>query len=522
MVQDSPKTPLLVFAVGGRIGSGCSYVQDGLRHALVSFGYEVEVIDVTKTFLEDAETYLGAPSEEESSEDGDEESSASLGEKAARVRQLQKNGNRFRRALGDDAIAALCVSEVILPHLEKTDMLSTGKRQAFIIDSVKHPAEVQFLRKVFRESFFMVGVVASDKVRQERLIQRKGYNSDTFAVIDAIDANEKGVRFGQKSIDAVVEADYFFANDFARLEDIQTEALRLMRLVFGVEVQSPRRDEIGMHMAFEASRRSACLSRQVGAAVFDRDGEILATGCNDVPKFGGGLYVAESERDQRCYSRGGKCYNDEEKRLIAESLVDGMIDSGILAKDANRDEVVDSIISSSRVRDLIEFTRAVHAETDAIIAIARSGKRGLPGATLYCTTFPCHNCAKHIIDAGIIRVVYLQPYEKSLARKLHSDAISAPDPEPQENHVAFALYGGVAPFRFDSFFTARSDRKDQDGQFVSLDRIRTGLLPLGAQESAIVSRRIQYVVDQLKPKIERAPEEEAATAPAIVDPQSSA
>ena len=57
MKFNEPKySPLLVFAVGGRIGSGCSFVRNGLMQSLESYGYDVELIDVTKTFLE--EDYL--------------------------------------------------------------------------------------------------------------------------------------------------------------------------------------------------------------------------------------------------------------------------------------------------------------------------------------------------------------------------------------------------------------------------------------------------------------------------------
>ena len=32
---------------------------------------------------------------------------------------------------------------------------------------------------------------------------------------------------------------------------------------------------------------------------------------------------------------------------------------------------------------------------------------------MYMTTFPCHNCAKHIIASGIINVYYIEPYAES-------------------------------------------------------------------------------------------------------------
>ena len=72
--------------------------------------------------------------------------------------------------------------------------------------------------------------------------------------------------------------------------------------------------------------------------------------------------------------------------------------------------------------DIGEFSRPVHAEMAALIDAAR---RGVPvnGHSLYVTTFPCHNCAKHIVAAGIQRVVYLEPYSKSRAGNLHREDI---------------------------------------------------------------------------------------------------
>ena len=45
------------------------------------------------------------------------------------------------------------------------------------------------------------------------------------------------------------------------------------------------------------------------------------------------------------------------------------------------------------------------------------------GGTLYTTTFPCHNCTRHIVASGIAKVYYIEPYAKSLALELHNDAI---------------------------------------------------------------------------------------------------
>lgn len=81
----------------------------------------------------------------------------------------------------------------------------------------------------------------------------------------------------------------------------------------------------------------------------------------------------------------------------------------------------------SPLMDITEYGRAVHAEMEALMSCARSGV-GTRGASLYCTTFPCHNCAKHVIAAGIRRVVYVEPYPKSQASVLFDDSIQIGSP----------------------------------------------------------------------------------------------
>lgn len=51
----------------------------------------------------------------------------------------------------------------------------------------------------------------------------------------------------------------------------------------------------------------------------------------------------------------------------------------------------------------------LHAEANAITKVARSGNNS-EGATLYVTASPCIECAKLIIQSGIIRVVYYEEY----------------------------------------------------------------------------------------------------------------
>ncbi len=68
-----------------------------------------------------------------------------------------------------------------------------------------------------------------------------------------------------------------------------------------------------------------------------------------------------------------------------------------------------------------EFCYAVHSEQNAIVQAAKLGI-SLEGATLYCTHQPCSMCTRQIINAGIKRVVYQNPYPDEFSLKLFNEA----------------------------------------------------------------------------------------------------
>lgn len=60
-------------------------------------------------------------------------------------------------------------------------------------------------------------------------------------------------------------------------------------------------------------------------------------------------------------------------------------------------------------------TNTVHAEANAIVQAAYMGT-SIKDATLYVTSCPCWNCFKLLANAGLKRVVYLNPYGNDFAR----------------------------------------------------------------------------------------------------------
>lgn len=214
--------------------------------------------------------------------------------------------------------------------------------------------------------------------------------------------------------------------------------------MFGAVVETPTPDEHAMFLAYASSLRSADLSRQVGAVVWKEGIGVVGTGCNDVPTAGGGLYWG-GDADQRDHAVGYDA-NERHKHEIADEVARRVVSE--LELDENALERVRRACRSTRLLDITEFGRAVHAEMDALLSCARAGVQ-TKGPTLFSTTFPCHNCAKHIVAAGVTRVVYIEPYEKSQALKLHGDAIVADDHGETARQVVSG--GAPAKVRFEPF-----------------------------------------------------------------------
>jgi deoxycytidylate deaminase len=231
---------------------------------------------------------------------------------------------------------------------------------------------------------------------------------------------------------------------------------RLREFWFGDPFITPTFDEHAMFMAFGAALRSGDMSRQVGAVV-TRDSQILSTGANDCPKAGGGLYWPERSAQTQCIEdhpdgRDFKREDGDSNRAEQIRIIERIIEEG--AKDGLDKGKLKNLLENSPLRDLTEYGRVVHAEMEALLSCARNGQSTVD-TTLYCTTFPCHNCAKHIVAAGVRRVVYVEPYPKSKALEFHNDSI-APTGEnvaDGDSLVRFDAFVGIGPRRFFDLFS---------------------------------------------------------------------
>jgi len=138
--------------------------------------------------------------------------------------------------------------------------------------------------------------------------------------------------------------------------------------------QRPSWESYFMDITKLVAKRSTCLRRAVGAVIV-KDKRVLTTGYNGAPS---GI--------RHCLDVG--CLREQMKVASGERH---------------------------------ELCRGIHAEQNAIIQAAFHGV-SIRGATLFCTNLPCSICAKMLINAGIVQIIYLDGYADPMSKELLTEA----------------------------------------------------------------------------------------------------
>jgi len=262
--------------------------------------------------------------------------------------RMIETGNAIRARSGPGGLALRLV-ERLVPD------------RNYVVDSVRHPAEVDVLRER-ATSFRLIWVEAPEEVRLARLHARaRPGDPATLADLKRLEQRELGSDdpAAQQLLAVRALADFTVVNDgdlptlHARVQEI------LERSYF---FERPGWDEYFMSIARVVASRSNCVKRKV-AAVITLDRRIISTGYNGTPR---GVRNCNEGGCPRCnaFAEGGT-------RL---------------------DECLCS-----------------HGEENAITQAAYHGV-SVRGATLYSTLSPCLTCTKMIINAGIVEVVYNADY----------------------------------------------------------------------------------------------------------------
>lgn len=445
------------------IGVNLNAVQSALNESLKQIGYNTNHVRLTSIFDEIHHSYETVHNDEYD-----------------RYVKLIAAGDKLCEDTKRNDIFALYGIHSLSKNAPRGVGESIPDQIVHVFRQIKRVDEIKTLKEVFGRNILFISCFASKEDRVANLVQKlletkRGTNRldlESLALkIISLDEDEKGKPHGQRVVDCYPHADYVV--DCSSHSTLTNSIDRFVNIYFGHPFVSPTKDEYCSYFANAASYRSLDLSRQVGAAIFSEDCEIIALGCNEVPKAGGGTYWADSEDDARDFALGRDSNQQVREDMTRDVLVR-------LQKDWLRDDLKEhnpsdlsklaldgphAPLKGSMINDVLEYGRMVHAEMNALGDAARS-RKSTQDAILYCTTMPCHLCTKLIIASGIARVVYLQPYPKSLVEELYSDSVTLEN-KGKSKKVYFETLKGVTPNGFRIAFRKTSRRKQTDGSAIS-------------------------------------------------------
>lgn len=482
------QTEELIIGLCGAVGSGTSTIAKKIEEIFLEHSYKTTKIKISR-IIEDHRDFVIDELKSDCYLNNVFKSAIDFNTKIKelelgdRIAVLQSAGNILRKKVSKDILAQLAIKEIAVKRANEENQEAQNqepenkrksRRHVTIIDSLKNPNEVELLQLVYKDMFYLFGVLCPEDIRKSRLTDSKGIDLTKVTQLMVRDQSE-GEKSGQQFLKTILHSDFFVKNSMENIDTLKPNLGRYIKIMMGIKSITPTIEENAMFHAQSAAAKSGCLSKQVGAAIIDENGKLLSTGCNDVPKAGGGLYTIEDKKDDsRCmFKYGGKCINQDKKNAIFNDIdtilttkltdIDYILKKHSLKKSTIVKSISDEIRKHEKLKNLIEFCRAIHAEMDAITSAARNGVISLQGASLFSTTFPCHNCARHIVATGISKVYYIEPYEKSLALELHKDAISfdTSKSDDDEKKVNFIPFAGVSPKKYLKLFL--SDDRKQDG-----------------------------------------------------------
>lgn len=239
--------------------------------------------------------------------------------------------------------------------------------------------------------------------------------------------------------------------------------LKYASLIFHPGLITPSAEERCMVVAYTAKFNSGCLSRQVGAVITNKSHSIRTIGWNDVP-YG----------QLPCSLRSAYDFVDDDKmnNLIHSSFE---CDSKDTYKSGTFRELVKikyKHLNTTGFNDNLKglplsycfkslhnkfegqknqvHTRALHAEENAMLQMARFGGEGLENGIIYVTASPCELCCKKLYQIGVRKIVYIDEYPGISRQNIIEVGFKRPQLKQYQGAYGttyFKLYQPVMPYK---------------------------------------------------------------------------
>ena len=290
-----------------------------------------------------------------------------------------------------------------------------------VIDALRNPYEVLYFREKYA-SFYLMSINTDEKVRHEKLIE-KGYDIDAIKTLDG-NESKKDVfinSYQEIDIDKCIElSDIFVTHDgssFADNRRLNNQIITYLSLIRHPGLVPPSPMERVMQVAYTAKLNSGCLSRQVGAVVTNANYSVRSIGwntvaqgqtpcslrcLNDLCNGEDALAYSEFEKRDPLFHSSTNTLNEKYSEARSEGLLLGLPDAYCFKDIHTR--------TSPNQRNNQIHTRALHAEENAFLQLAKYGTEGIIGGKLFTTSSCCELCGKKAYQLGIREIIYIDSY----------------------------------------------------------------------------------------------------------------
>ncbi|EAT59508.1 CMP/dCMP deaminase, zinc-binding [Chlorobium ferrooxidans DSM 13031] len=265
-----------------------------------------------------------------------------------------------------------------------------------------------------------MAVSAPEFDRQSRL-RKKKYSEADISFIDTIEYTPKDLDntqyYSVQDIQACLQrADLYVSNPnvsnrVTEFHQLANQIIKFISLIRRPGIVTPSAVERCMQIAYTAKLNSGCISRQVGAAVTDKNYSIRSIGWNDAPHG----HVPCNLRNREDLSHGSDtgAYSNYEKSDV--KYLNYFTESSkrfieIPEEGRNNAFCFKSEYNVFKNEKNQVHTRSLHAEENAFLQMAKYGSTGIEGGLLFTTASPCELCAKKAYQLGITQIYYIDPY----------------------------------------------------------------------------------------------------------------
>ena len=334
-------------------------------------------------------------------------------------KNIRLSGSALNASLVDGKFFTLAEKiNTIIKHIIISNK-QLKKSTLIVIDAIRSNLEAMFFQDRYA-AFYLAAVSCPDNQRKQRLYTLK-FSDDDVKSIDkeeyvARDLN-KTTTYSVQDIQACIQrADIYISNpdqnnEVSKYSNLSDQIIRFVSLMKRPGIVTPTSVERCMQLAYTAKLNSGCISRQVGAAITDKNFSVQAIGWNDAPY--GQVPCVLRNRDDLIAGQDQKAYSEYEKN--DKKYLDHLkknIDVYIPIKKTGRNI---SYCFKSEYNTLTGVknqvhTRSLHAEENAFLQISKYGGRGIEGGLLFTTASPCELCAKKAYQLGITAIHYVDPY----------------------------------------------------------------------------------------------------------------